>query len=120
MKPFNLERALAGDPVVTRDGTAVLHIMLVPDIYKLTCPLLYVTPFGSYNIRKEGVFDCMRETSLDLFMASVKQERWVLVYKKYGEYYCSGMYKDKRSCDLFAVAMGEQFAITVSKIEWEE
>lgn len=34
MKPFNLEKALAGEPVETRDGRKAIVFHRIPDIYK--------------------------------------------------------------------------------------
>lgn len=34
MKPFNLEKALAGEPVETRDGRKAIIFHRIPDIYK--------------------------------------------------------------------------------------
>lgn len=117
MKPFNLERALAGDPVVTRDGDCVIHIMFVPDIYKLTCPVLYVTAFGRYNVRKDGKLYIDKDSSLDLFMASVKRERWVAIHKQGDGYYPGGLFQTETACQKFS---SSKTKVGIAKIEWEE
>lgn len=80
MKPFDLEAAMRGDPVVTRNGRS----------YK----------FGAYNsdantnqrligwvdrvcvsYPESGVYIEGDETQLDLFMAPKKQRRWIRWYR---------------------------------------
>lgn len=71
LKPFDLERALAGDPVITRSGAKVL------DIYhfnKSTASRPVVVTIeglhGEFALRKEGVrWDDGKEDDNDLFMA---------------------------------------------------
>jgi hypothetical protein len=91
MKPFDLEKALAGEPVVTRDGQAVTQLTKFDcDSEYPLCAVIdgvlitytingsYYTINGSY---KEG-----EQHDLDLFMA--EPERWANVYwdeeKNYG------------------------------------
>ena len=69
MKPFNIEKALAGDPVITRDGTKVLSIAYCKGALNPVIALIlgneYVTthdPDGEYLNRG-------KEHKFDLFMA---------------------------------------------------
>jgi len=82
MKEFNLERALAGEPVVTRTGKKVteLHLFkneaLIQPLYGIIegdDDVLQWTTFGIYSPTKE--------TSWDLFMAGEKKSVWVNVYE---------------------------------------
>ena len=84
MKPFNLERALAGDKVVTRDGREVVQLFYADKVIDDNDKVVAVvdglvetyTPDGFYySTKKECIFD--------LFMATttVKVERWVNMYK---------------------------------------
>ena len=75
MKPFNLERALAGDPVVTRDGREVTEIY-----YFETCIKPYPVAAISngivrvYTKRGSALADDVPDP-LDLFMAPKNRNR---------------------------------------------
>ena len=81
-KPFDLERALAGDKVVTREGldvTEIHYFKHVNSIYEV-----YVTVNGLvYACTKEGLYTFPEEDRFDLFMAprTKKFEAWVNVYR---------------------------------------
>jgi len=80
-KPFDLERALAGDKVVTREGLVVNeihHFKSVSSMYDV-----YVTVNGLvYACTKEGLYTFPEETRFDLFMAprTKRFEAWTNVY----------------------------------------
>ena len=77
MKAFDLEKALAGEPVVTRDGRAVtqLHCFDVANDYLY--PLYGVINGAIVQFRIHGKSE-VAENPYDLFMA--EPERWVNVY----------------------------------------
>lgn len=117
MQPFNLERALAGDPVQTKDGKPVTQLVLfneVDDNY----PIRAVIDGCIHSITVCGKFwGNNSESGMDLFMAPVKREGWVNIYHDtfIGDY--SGRVhkseekaKKLRSCPCKATV----------KIEWEE
>jgi hypothetical protein len=80
MKPFNLQAALAGKPVVTRDGRKVTKIVHFSEAESsgwrvvgiATGEVLPVNEFGSYH----GTIDSPK----DWFMASEKKEGWVNIW----------------------------------------
>ena len=76
LKPFNLDRALAGDPVVTREGKPVTDLvrqLSVNDEFKL-CGVL----IGARQSWKEnGGWHAVTESPHDLFMSPRKVMRWV-------------------------------------------
>jgi hypothetical protein len=81
MKPFNLEKALAGSPVVTRNGLEVTELKLFKDSITRTplvgCVLGYL---HQYTI--DGVYSLDgSENPLDLFMVPVKKKFYVTLYK---------------------------------------
>jgi hypothetical protein len=78
MKPFNLERALAGAPVVTRDGREVTQLKLF-DIPGDTDPLWGVVNECLESWTADGRWRD-EEDSLDLFMAPVVKEGWAGIY----------------------------------------
>ena len=79
MKPFNLEKALAGEPVVTRDGNPVTQLIKFEAIVEDGYLLYGVVNNKIRNFLESGKYDKTFEShSLDLFMA--EPERWVNVY----------------------------------------
>lgn len=82
MKPFNLERALAGDKVVTRGGREVTFVGHFPQLtpgYRVAAIIAgdqMIRQFGEsgkYNM--DG-----QEAIADLFMAPKTVKRWVNFY----------------------------------------
>lgn len=77
MKPFDLELALAGCPVVTRDGREVTQITL----FKIPCdPVVGVVDGMLITWPKSGEYQTSEKSVLDLFMAPKKRTVWVNVY----------------------------------------
>lgn len=80
MKEFDLEQALAGAPVITRDGTPVTELHLFQtcnDHYPLTC----VVKGQRLSFTREGKIRIIGEQSEhDLFMATIKTPLWVNRY----------------------------------------
>jgi len=82
MKKFNLERALAGEPVITRNGKKVTELHLFKN--EALIQPLYGTIEGDEDVLQWttfGIFNPGKETSWDLFMAGEKKSRWVNVYE---------------------------------------
>jgi len=83
MKPFNLERALAGEPVITRNGKKVTELLLFKS-GKLIQPLFGIIEGeeGYFCFNKDGMYNISStEASYDLFMALEKKSVWVNVYE---------------------------------------
>lgn len=80
MKEFNLERALAGDPVVTRDGRRVRVICgdLNNDDYKV---VVLIENNGREQVQLYEEDGKIRITPHpdDLFMTRITVERWTIV-----------------------------------------
>ena len=116
MKPFNLERALKGDAVVTRNGLSVTQLHLF-DTKNEFC-LFGVVGGTVIAYTKDGFRDAVGLTSpLDLFMATKKKEYWVALCKKDAHIYAivanSGL-------DLQQMAEVDMSTVlTVTKL-WEE
>lgn len=81
MEPFNLEKALAGEPVVTRDGREVTEI----HYFKTDqgdYPLIAVIDENQEAFTKDGFFASSREEcESDLFMKPKVVENWFNVYQ---------------------------------------
>jgi hypothetical protein len=93
MEPFNLERVLAGEPVVTRDGREVTEIH-----FFRTCiedrPIVAVIKGEIFIFKDNGFyFGSGYEHRLDLFMKSKVVEGWINVYvSESNQMFMSGTY----------------------------
>ena len=81
-KPFDLERALAGDKVVTRDGREVTEIHQFKTLYNKINTVAVVISGNIYLFTEKGEYNVNRSSGYDLFMApkTNKFEAWVNVY----------------------------------------
>jgi len=121
LKPFDLEAALRGEPVVTRDGREVKIAGVnlgAKDLYKVVGWLDGIT--AGWCIDGKTYLDY--EDSTDLFMATktVKKEGWVNLYKSNISDLMastSHAYKTEEEAKDNAV---KRYYITTIKIEWEE
>lgn len=123
MKPFNLEEAKAGTPVVTRDGLPVRIICWDAKICEST-PILALARSGKghdimiyTDLKGSACYPCH-----DLYMKTEKKTGWVNVYYQHSKT------SPQRECgDIFpteekakAHASGNNWYIATIKIEWEE
>jgi hypothetical protein len=119
MKPFNLQEALAGKPVVTRDGRKVTDIHHFPGGSNYT--IAAVTDRGDLlTFASTGEFNGLNHipNSQDLFMASDKKEGWINLYPvKYGPPIRGAIFHDTEQ-DARKHASSD--LITTIRIEWEE
>jgi hypothetical protein len=82
MKPFNLEKALAGEPVVTRIGEEVTQLHLF-NASITDYPLVGVLKDQIIHWCKNGkAYTTGGNSHLDLFMAPKVIEGWVNVYQE--------------------------------------
>jgi hypothetical protein len=82
LKPFDLERALAGDPVVTREWKKVLTIAHFPHNHPRNH--VYAQIEGSFacdTFYSNGRNEIDIETEWDLFMAPKTKKLWIAVNK---------------------------------------
>lgn len=84
MKPFNLEAALRGEPVITRDGRPVKIAGYNPDVQEDFAILGWITNVkGQITPRswsKEGKYIEDANNEFDLFMAANERKEWVVRY----------------------------------------
>jgi hypothetical protein len=119
MKPFNLEAAKAGAPLVTRDGRQARIICFDKSSAHDKFPIVALTK-GSYGIDEsinsytvEGTYwDDGDNSPRDLFMVPEKKEAWVNVYP------CGYVSKQYASEDIAKDNSSPSVVATV-KIEWE-
>ena len=81
MKPFNLKEALAGKPVITRDGRPVKIAGYNPDAINSGEKLVGWVDGNIFSWFDDGASFYDKESSYDLFMASEKRTYWVNVYR---------------------------------------
>lgn len=121
MKPFDLEKALAGEPVVTRDGRPVTQVTKF-DAPNDPNPVIAVIDGDTQSFTLTGAYYSQsREHQYDLFMATktVKKEGWVNLYKANNEIIAA----NTSQCHKTKEAAGENAlpdCIATVKIEWEE
>jgi hypothetical protein len=82
MKLFNLERALAGNPVVTRSGLEIIRVIHVPEAILLNERVICVTFDGYLLFRTElGERYENDQHEYDLFMAPIKKTWYFNFYE---------------------------------------
>jgi hypothetical protein len=87
MKPFNLQEALAGKPVITRAGKTVTKLVAfdIPDgKYPLVASIYGRDSVEVYTLSGEffTTYGKNRASDYDLFMASTKKTGWMNVYRE--------------------------------------
>jgi hypothetical protein len=94
MEKFNLERALAGEPVITRDGRKVTQLVKF-DSPEAIYPLVGVVDGDSKSWTINGKYSIINgDTPMgaDLFMKPKENAIWVNIYKdEYGKLYTGGI-----------------------------
>ena len=123
MKEFNLERALAGDPVVTRKNVPVTEVIKVSTITE-PYNVLAVINGAAVFVNEKGVFSEGDADVWDLFMAPVKKQEWANIYKSDispATKYIIGMtYESDKLAKESLVNLAGNYINTVLIREWEE
>jgi hypothetical protein len=125
-KPFNLEQAKAGHPVVTREGypVRILAFDLNNEKYPIAASIQFQEREDVESFSKEGSFNIQsgKEDPLDLLMAPVKKEGWVNLYN-FGERTTTGgvIFSSEKDAINHSVFNGTNInRVATIKIEWEE
>lgn len=97
--PFDLSRAIAGDPLCTRDGREVTEFK-----YFETCneaqPIVAAIAGSIENYYIDGIWlHDRKESNSDLFLAPVLTERWQNVYQGYQDTPYVPKHKTKEGAD---------------------
>ena len=123
MKPFDLEKAKAGEPVCTRDGCEA-RILCFDKINACSTSIvaLYLRDGIEYlqTYHNDGKISSKVDSIRDLYMKSQKREGWVNIYKD-----SNGTYKNSILIHLSKEdAIKERYLIDnyidTVKVEWEE
>lgn len=120
LKPFNLEKALAGEKVVTRDGRNIVEIVKLNKVMG-ACNIVGVTEGGIwYSYTSDGCYWTQWGVSdNDLFMTTTKKQGWMNIYDSHAYNVMAGggnIYKTYQEAAENSV--GE--IITTVMVEWEE
>lgn len=91
MEPFNLEKALKGEKVVTKDGREVTQLHLF-DLSKSISMLAGVLDGHICTWGANGNSSLITEMEKDLFMAPKKREYWVNIYRSETGLICGHSY----------------------------
>jgi len=83
MKPFDLEAAKRGEPIVCRDGTPATFIAHVPEAREINRALVLRNGLV-YSLFESGKYFESDYYESDLFMAPKMRTLWVNLYKEQG------------------------------------
>ena len=126
LKPFDLEAAKNGAKVVTRDGHAVRIICYDRKNEEYPIVALVGEDEGavfSYSSGGRYLEPNLTDHDLDLFMAPVKHEGWVNVYKTDAPCFSATLHSESvyltKDDAMMAIIDGINYIATV-KLEWEE
>lgn len=128
MKEFNLDRALAGEPVVTRNGKCVSeihHFLTATPEHQVAA----IIEGDLFSFHCSGRFLSSEADEMDLFMAPVKKQEWANIYyhldKKLptGQFYTLGntVYESEEAAIKYVEVIGAaNYMKSVLIREWEE
>jgi len=81
MRPFDLAKALAGEPVITREGKQVTDIHHFKTVRR-EGNVIAVIDGDWFTFSPDGAYNKLHGNSnMDLFMAPVKRQEWRNIYK---------------------------------------
>jgi len=118
LKPFNLEKALAGEPVVTRDGRKVTEIIHFKTAFNTLQNTVAVIDGHFYSFYENGKCMSQWDSEFDLFMAPkiIKKSGWLNVYPNNMVGY--NVHPTKESADINKCDISNRVACIF--VEWEE
>lgn len=80
MKPFDLEAAKRGDPIITREGMKARFIAYIPEAPDAQSVVALIEGEGVCLYFRTGTLWDKDESEYDLFMAPKKEKLWLVVY----------------------------------------
>jgi len=123
MQPFDLQKAIDGHPLVTRDGQEVTEFHYF-STGKCGHPYLVaavIKDIGLFTYTQGGKYSMGSECELDLFLAPVKKQAWANVYQytHNGSYYVGNNYLSEQGA-LECKDLASNYIKTILLHEWEE
>ena len=118
-KPFNLQAALDGAPVMTVNGDKVIRIVHFPEANTSTWVIAVLENGKMINCYENGQYFNGMTTEHDLVMAPTTKTGWVNVFiGEFNTYFASRVYTTYE--EAVEVKKNYHNYITTTKIEWEE
>jgi hypothetical protein len=121
MKPFDLEAAKAGEPIMSKDGTPAKFIAHVPEADELS-RLVVMIGNRVLVLRQNGRFLSNGAHDFDLFMAPKTRTVWVNFYK-YGrdaEFFSTKEHADEQAEYRKSVCRNNRIGNRAYPVEIEE
>jgi len=119
LKPFNLEQAIAGKPIVCRDGTPAKFLYYSEELgtYKFGALVLE----EAIGFTTSGRCSIISEPGYDLFMGSEKKSGWINLYRpriySSNVVNCSSVIYTTKEQAIYDAKQGVQATV---EIHWEE
>lgn len=115
MQPFNLQAALAGEPVLTREGRKVTEIAA----FKTATPWVFYAVVDGKVLEYDKCGISPFDERYDLFMSPEKREAWLIIYSdSTGEAYGS-CYKTEADAKNFIKYYPGPDVIRCVRVEYE-
>lgn len=125
MKPFNLEAARAGAPVITRDGRKVRVLCFdfkVLSSMRIVALVSCTSELGDFEelitTDSSGVYSDLLHCNCDLFMATAKKERWINIYRNASGLFPGYLLFDTEAEAIAGIETTRYIEATV-KIQWD-
>jgi hypothetical protein len=80
MIPFNLEQAIAGKTLITRDGRSVPQFFHITARLNDPTPIIAIIEGNTHKLNINGRASDFFDSNEDLFMAPEKKSIWVNIY----------------------------------------
>lgn len=110
MKPFDMDKALKGELVVTRNGEEVTQFTWFDCKRKSIVGVIGDELFTWYE---DGTFLENEDSIFDLFMGSIKKTGWINIYEHSNQGLIYYTEED-------AIKFKQQKCMATVKVEWEE
>lgn len=120
MKPFNLEQALAGAPVITREGRKVVRIFYAEEACENSQVICVFETGAVFPYYKDGTYT-NSSSAHELVMVPTKKEGWVVMFHNNSQkdfIVGTKIWASKEDAEIWYKGCEGIFAI--AKIEWEE
>jgi hypothetical protein len=119
LKPFNLEQALAGAPVMTREGRKVVRIFYAEEACENSQVICVFETGVVFPYYKDGTYTNSSSVH-ELVMAPTKKEGWVVMFHNNSQkdfLVGTKIWASKQDAEIWSKGCEAVFAI--AKIEWE-
>jgi hypothetical protein len=120
LKPFNLEQALAGAPVMTREGRKVVRIFYAEEACENSQVICVFETGVVFPYYKDGTYTNSSSVH-ELVMAPTKKEGWVVMFHNNSQkdfLVGTKIWASREDAEIWSKGCEGVFAI--AKIEWEE